>query len=90
MNIFFVKSQSMTVQGKANEVYKKYGREWSIKEQGGGNGNWLLTKNSDVFVDGVSYRIFVLKFYHKTRLTKNLVKRFREDLESGKVKLEFP
>lgn len=87
MNIVFIESQSMTVQGKANEVYKKYGREWSIKEQGGGNGNWLLTKKSDVLVDGVSYRNFVLEKYSKSRLTKNLVKRFRDDLESGKIKL---
>lgn len=87
MNIFFVESQSMTVQGKASEVYKKYGGEWSIREQGGGNGNWLLTQKSDVLVDGVSYRNFVLKLYKKFRLTKNLVEKFREDLKSGKVKL---
>ena len=58
MNINFVESQSITVQGKANEIYKKYGKEWSIREQGGGNGNWLLTKKSDVLVDGKSYRDF--------------------------------
>lgn len=87
MNIIFVESQSMTVQGKANEVFKKYGKEWSIKEQGGGNGNWLLTKKSDVLIDGVSYRHFVLDIYGKSRLTKNLVERFRKDLESGKITL---
>lgn len=87
MNINFVESQSITVQGKANEIYKKYGKEWSIREQGGGNGNWLLTKKSDVLVDGKSYRDFVLEHYGKIRLTKNLVERFKEDLKNGKVKL---
>ena len=70
MQIRYVESESMAVQGKRDEIYKRYGREWNIREQGGGNGNWLLTKKSDVLVDGKSYRSFVLEHYGKSRLTK--------------------
>ena len=87
MQIRYVKSDSITVQGKQAEIFKKYGKEWKIQEQGGGNGNWLLTKKSDVLVDGKSYRRFVLEHYGKTRLTENLVDKFREDVENGKIEL---
>ena len=63
MQVRFIPSESMSVQGKRDEVYKRYGKEWKIQEQGGGNGNWLLTKKSDVLVDGKSYRSFVLEHY---------------------------
>ena len=85
MQIKYVESESMTVQGKRDEIYKRYGKEWNIREQGGGNGNWLLTKKSDVLVEGKSYRSFVLDYYGKSRLTKNLVNKFIEDVENGKV-----
>lgn len=85
MQIKYVKSESMPIQGKRNEIYEKYGEEWNIREQGGGNGNWLLTKNSDVLVDGKSYRSFVLDYYGKSKLTQNLVNKFIEDVENGKV-----
>lgn len=84
-NIVYVPSASMSVQGKADEVHRKYGKEWNIREQGGGNGNWLLTKKSDVLVNGRSYRSFVLAHYSKSRLTENLVDRFREDVEKGAI-----
>lgn len=87
MQISFIPSESMSVQGKKDEIYKKYGKEWSIREQGGGNGNWLLTKKSDIFVDGKSYRSFVLEHYDKSRLTENLANKFREDLTSGAIQL---
>lgn len=88
MNIVYIESQSMTVQGKASEIYKKYGKEWNIREEGKGNGNWLLTKPSDVLVNGVSYRSFVLDHYSRQRLTENLVDQFRKDVEDGKIKLK--
>lgn len=87
MQIRFIPSESMSVQGKRNEVYKKYSKEWNIREQGGGNGNWLLTKKSDILVNGKSYRSFVLDHYGKTRLTENLAKKFIEDLNSGVIQL---
>ena len=40
MQIRYVESESMSVQGKRDEVYRRYGKEWNIREQGGGNGNW--------------------------------------------------
>lgn len=87
MQVKFIESASMTIQGKSNEVYKRYGKEWDIREQGGGNGNWLLTKKSDILVDGKSYRNFVLDHYGRDKLTEKLVDTFREDLMSGKVQL---
>lgn len=85
MNIIYVASQSMSVQGSRDEIYKKYGKTWSIREQGKGNGNWLVTRKADVLVDGKSYRNFVLDHYGKSRLTEKLVNRFRDDVESGKI-----
>ena len=87
MQIKYVQSESMSVQGKRYDVYKKYGKKWNIREQGGGNGNWLLTKKSDVLVDGKSYRSFVLEHYGKSRLTQNLVDVFIEDVKKGKLTL---
>ena len=62
-------------------------KDWNIREQGGGNGNWLLTRKSDVLVDGKSYRTFVLEHYGKSKLTAKLVDKFREDVANGKIKL---
>lgn len=87
MSVEYVPSESMTVQGKSNDIYKRYGKEWNIREHGGGNGNWLLTKKSDVLVNGISYRSFVLDHYGKSRLTENLVDQFRKDIANGKIKL---
>ena len=87
MEILYIPSQKMEVQGKESEIRKKYGKEWKISEQGGGNGNWLLTQKSDVLVDGVSYRDFVLEHYHRERLTEALVEQFRKDLKDGNIKL---
>lgn len=55
MTINYVESQSMTTQGKWDAIVKRYGKEWTIKPLGGGTGNWLLTKKSDVLVKGKSY-----------------------------------
>lgn len=87
MTIYYVESESRTVQGKRDDIVKRYGKEWTIKPLGGGNGNWLLTKKSDVLVDGKSYRDFVLTYYGESRLTKKLVDKFREDVENGKIKI---
>ena len=43
MQIRYVESESMSVQGKRDEVYKRYGKEWNIREQGGGNGKKRCT-----------------------------------------------
>ena len=80
MQIVYIPSESMSVQGKKDEIYKRYGKDWNIREQGGGNGNWLLTRKSDVLVDGKSYRTFVLEHYGKSKLTAKLVDKFRECL----------
>ncbi|MCI5752271.1 MAG: hypothetical protein MR038_07315 [Oscillospiraceae bacterium] len=88
MRIDYVPSNSMTVQGKFDDVCKRYGKEWNIKEEGGGNGNWLLTKKSDVLVNGKSYRSFVLSHYGKSKLTEKLVDKFREDVEKGEIEIE--
>ena len=33
MQIRYVESESMSVQGKRDEVYRRYGKEWNIREQ---------------------------------------------------------
>ena len=85
MQIVYIPSESMSVQGKKDEIYKRYGKDWNIREQGGGNGNWLLTRKSDVLVDGKSYRTFVLEHYGKSKLTAKLVDKFREDVANGAI-----
>lgn len=87
MSIVYLPSQSMTVQGKRDKVFATYGKEWKIREQGKGNGNWLLTKKADVLVNGKSYRSFILDHYGKAKLTESLVKRFRADVEAKKILL---
>lgn len=87
MAVIFIDPDSMEVQGKRDDIFKKYGKEWKIRPLGDGNGNWLLTKKRDVLVDGKSYREFVLEHYRKSKLTEKLVDKFREDLESGKITL---
>ena len=87
MDIRYIKSQEKKVQGKESEIRRKYGKEWKITELGGGNGNWLLTKNSDVVIDDISYRDFVLDYYHEDKLTESLVEQFRKALENGDIEL---
>ena len=83
ISAIYIESQSMKVQGKANDIYKRYGKEWNIKDLG--FGNWLLTKKSDVLVNGVSHREKILELYHKTSLTRSLFERYCHDIETGKV-----
>ena len=66
---------------------KDMGKTGILENRGGGNGNWLLTRKSDVLVDGKSYRTFVLEHYGKSKLTAKLVDKFREDVANGKIKL---
>ncbi|MCL2753392.1 MAG: hypothetical protein FWE44_04500 [Defluviitaleaceae bacterium] len=88
MNVVYILGgEPIPVQGKRDEIYNKYGKEWNIKEHGGGHGNWLLTKNADVLVDGKSYRDYALNHYGKKKLTKKLADKFEEDIRSGKIKL---
>ena len=63
MQIVYIPSESMSVQGKKDEIYKRYGKDWNIREQGGGNGNWLLTRKSDVLVDE---KVIVLLYLNTT------------------------
>ena len=83
--IMFTEGENMSVQCSSDEVFKRYGKEWRIQEKGNGRGNWLLTKSSDIFVNGISYRNFVLEYYNRSRLTKKLFFTFCNDLENGKL-----
>lgn len=85
--MFIFQANQCLFKVKKDEIYKRYGKDWNIREQGGGNGNWLLTRKSDVLVDGKSYRTFVLEHYGKSKLTAKLVDKFREDVANGKIKL---
>jgi len=83
ISAIYIESQSMKVQGKWIDIKKRYGKEWNIKDLG--FGNWLLTKKSDVLVNGLSHREKILELYHKTSLTRSLFERYCRDIESGKV-----
>ena len=85
INATYIGSQSMKVQGKANDIYKRYDKDWKINTLGNGKGNWLLTKKSDVLINGISHRNKVLELYHKTSLTRSLFERYCHDIETGKV-----
>ena len=87
MKVEYIKSESRPIQGTKEKIFKKYSKDWSIKELGNGNGNWLLTRKSDVLVDGKSYRSYILDYYSRSRLTEKLFEKFRDDLESGKIRL---
>ena len=88
MEMRYIKSDRKYAQGKRNEIYRQYGSEWTIRERGGGCGNWSLTKKSDVIVNEKSYRDFILNYYGKAKLTQNLFEKFKTDVENGKINLE--
>ena len=39
MDVNYIKSESMPIQEKWDAIVKRYGKEWTIKSLGGGNGN---------------------------------------------------
>lgn len=83
-NLMLKSIQTCEFQAMAHiDFPRRYFDNW----KGGGNGNWLLTRKSDVLVDGKSYRTFVLEHYGKSKLTAKLVDKFREDVANGKIKL---
>ena len=81
-------SDSMSVQGSRDEVFRRYANEWHISEEGGGHGNWLLTKKADVLVDGKSCREFILDHYSRKKITDKLAEKFQSDLENGIITFE--
>lgn len=83
-----LESESLTVQGKFTDISKRYGKRWSIKPLGNGNGNWLLTRKAELLVNGSSYRGFILNLYGKSKLTERLADRFIDDVESGDIDID--
>lgn len=83
--IEYVESESDTVQGTYAEVKRKYGRDWHIREHGNGNGNWLITKNSKILINGENFKVQILEHYGQERMTKKLFKTFCNDVRSGKI-----
>ena len=83
ISAIYIESQSMKVQGKWEDIKKRYGDDWEIKEFNNGYG--LLIKKSDALINGVSHRKKILELYHKTSLTRSLFERYCHDIETGKV-----
>ena len=83
ISAIYIESQSMKVQGKWEDIKKRYGDDWEIKEFNNGYG--LLIKKSDAMINGVSHRKKILELYHKTSLTRSLFERYCHDIETGKV-----
>lgn len=88
MQVYFIPSETIKDQGNKSEIYKKYGKNYNISSLGKGGGNWLITKKSDIIVNGKSYRNFVLEYYGEDKLTRKLAERFEKDLENGSIKLD--
>ena len=85
--VLYVPSESITFQGNDTEVQRRRKQGYSVRPLGGGGGNWLGIKRSDVLVNGESYREFVLDYYRRDKLTEALTKQFEQDLNTGKVTL---
>ena len=83
ISAIYIESQSMKVQGKWEDIKKRYGDDWKIKEFNNGYG--LLIKKSDAPINGGSHRKKILERYHKTCLTRSLFERYCHDIETGKV-----
>lgn len=81
----FIPSDERPEQGKRDEIYAKYGKEWNIRELGGRHGNWLLTKKSDILINNQSYRKEVLEYYGRARLTERLADRLRQEINDGHI-----
>ena len=88
MSVTLIEGQKMKVQGKKQEVFKRY-KGWRIMSLGNGNGNWLVTKKCEVMVDGRERSDEVRKLYNREKITSNLIENLKEDMESGKVKFAF-
>lgn len=85
--VLYVPSESIPFQGNDSEVQRRRKQGYSVRARGGGGGNWLAIKRSDVLVNGESYREFVLDHYGRNNLTEALAKQFEQDLNTGKVTL---
>lgn len=90
MTMTYISSEKITFQGSreaALAACRKYGKEYILLERGNGGGNWTIYRPSDVLVNGVSYRDFVLEHYKRSKLTEKLADLFFEELKAGKVTL---
>ncbi len=86
MDIKYINFQQEFVQGTEREIFQKYGKDWTIAKLGNGP-NWLVTKESDIIINGKSYRDAILKFYGASRLTPDISEKFKKDFAEGKIKL---
>lgn len=88
MSMKYIRSENFTVQAPKDEVYTKYvGNGYTVKPEGKGNGNWIVSKKGDVLVDGISQREFILEYYNRKRFTESLAMKFMQDVEDGNIEL---
>lgn len=90
MTMTYISSEKITFQGSreaALAACHKYGKEYMLSELGNGGGNWTIYRLSDVLVNGISCRDFVLEHYKRLKLTEKLADLFFEELKTGKITL---
>ncbi|NLL26931.1 MAG: hypothetical protein GX255_05850 [Erysipelotrichia bacterium] len=86
MYIQYINFQQKFVQGTEREIFRTYGKDWTISKLGNGP-NWLVTKECDNIINGKSYRDDMLIFYGASRLTPDIIEKFKKDFAEGKIKL---
>ncbi len=86
MDIKYIEFKQEIVKATENEISQNYGPEWNILRLGKSS-NWLVTRQSDILVNGKSYRDFVLKYYDTSKLSAKIFEKFKKDLAKGRIKL---
>ena len=76
MDIKYIEFKQAIVKGTESEISEQYGEGWIVLRLGKSS-NWLVTRPSDILVDGESYRDFALRFYDATELSPKILKNLR-------------
>lgn len=91
LSIMYAPSDSVEIQGKRRDIQKYINSGYYIKEQR--NGYWVLVKSAQLNVavkNSFLTRMFNMKadvceYYRRTRISKSLIDRFKQDIEEEKV-----
>ncbi|HQB32643.1 MAG TPA: hypothetical protein PLI19_04860 [Erysipelotrichaceae bacterium] len=87
MDFNYVEFKQEIVQGTESEIRQKYGEGWFVLRLGFSKKYWLVTRQSDITVNGKSYRDFALSFYKEKKLTAKLFEKFKKDVAKGRIRV---
>lgn len=93
--ISYEKSESLEIQGKREEIEKYLDKGYGVKKKD--NGYWLLVKSAQIIVtlsNGNIQKKFnikedILNHYGRKRMNKNLLEKFKQDIEAGLISLKL-